>query len=160
MTPDLSSRLQTACRANGVIPGVWEAAPDYGSMLRRASEGWDFLIEQIEGPGQYDRVLQSIGPFRDLYPSMQAAVISNFGGMDTAALAAPLISAGLACLVECFVGENPMSTPARQVDFAARVLGWPGPQPMIGLGSGKTLADYPGWETFSGASVYSAEYLL
>lgn len=159
-TAATAQHLRVEARAAGLKVGVWESQPDYGSMLRRAGEGWDHLIVQIEGGGQYDRVLQSVGPFRDLYPDMPAAVVTNFGGLDTRALAEPLITAGLACVVECFVGENPLSTPERQVDFATRVLGWPDAQPMLGLGSGKTLADYPTGASFPGYSVWSAEYLL
>lgn len=165
---DVAQHLRVECASRGLaadgLPvlmcGVWESAPDYGSMLRRAEEGWQFLIEQIEGPGQHDRVLQSVGPFRDLYPDLPAAVVSNFGGLDKPELAHPLIEAGLRCVVECFVGENPMSTPARQVDFATRVLGWPHAEPMIGLGSGLTLDAYPGYQNYPGHSIWAAEYIL
>lgn len=159
MTADIAQRLQLACIQEGLRCGVWESLPDYGSMLRRAGEGFDFIVEQIEGDGQYDRVLQSVGPFRDLYPDMPAAIITNFGGVHTQALAAPLISAGLGCLTECFVAENPMSTPERQVDYATRVLGWPSAQPMLGLGGGLTLDAYPTGKSFAGWSCWAAEFI-
>lgn len=158
-TPATAQHLRVEARAAGLKVGVWESAPDYGSMLRRASEGWDYLIEQVEGPGQHERVLQSVGPFRDLYPDMPAAIVTNFGGL-TRENARPLIDAGLACIVECFVGENPLSTPERQIDQATRVFGWPSAQPMIGLGSGLTLDAYPGYEKYAGYSIWSGEYLL
>lgn len=158
MTADLSQRLQLASIQEGLLCGVWESLPDYGSMLRRAGEGFDFIVEQIEGDGQYDRVLQSVGGFRDLYPTMPAAVITNFGGLDPAR-AEPLINAGMDCLVECFVAENPMSTPERQVDYATRVLHWPSAQPMLGLGGGLILDAYPTGKGFAGWSCWAAEFI-
>jgi hypothetical protein len=55
------------------------------------------------------------------------------------------------------------TTPAAQVDYAHRVLGWPLEMvsPMAGLGeNGATLSDYQGIDQFPGYSIFSAEALL
>lgn len=113
----------------------------------------------MEGPGQYDRVLKSVPEFRADYPDFKAGVVTNFGGLDSARLAAPLIQAGYHCIVESHIKENEEGTPERQIDFATRVLEWPGAQVMVGLGRGATLDDYPGVEQFAGWSVFAAEEL-
>lgn len=151
---DVAQHLRVECAANDVACVVWEAAVDYGSPVRTAA-GWAGYIGQVEGPGQYVRLISS------KWPDGPKAVVTNFGGLDTYQLAKPLIDAGFYFIVESHVKESP-ATPAAQVDFAVRVLRVPPERvsPMAGLGGGATLADYPGLETFPAWSAYSAEYLL
>ena len=144
--------------------GVWESEVDYGSISQRAAEGWDFYIGQIEGPDQYERVVQSVPAFRRDFPDFKAAIVTNMGGFEEnypgagAEKARPLIDAGFACICEGHVKEDGVD-PRQRVDYAKRVLGWPEPQPMAGLGNGASLADYPGLENEFGWSVFAAEYI-
>lgn len=154
----LYADVRKECHALGLLAGVWEANVDYGSPARVA-DGWDFYVGQVEGPGQYDRLMQSIPAFRLAFPDLPAATVTTFAGMDTHEKALPLINAGFACLPESHIRENANATVARQVDYATRVLRWPAVQPMVGLGAGATLADYPGIESYSGWSCFSLEYL-
>jgi hypothetical protein len=151
----------TAADGEPVIKcGVWEAAVDYGSPARVAA-GFDFYIGQVEGPGQYDRLLQSLPAYRTAFPTLPTAVVTNFGGLDTATLAAPLIRAGLTCIPESHLCESTGGgTPASIVDYAQRVLGFGSAQPMAGLGGGCTLANYPDLQTFPGYSIFAAEELF
>lgn len=154
MVPD----IRAACHAKGLLCGVWESEVDYGSPTR-AADGYDAYCGQVEGPGQMDRLVQSLPAFRLAFPDMPAATVTTFAGMDTHEKARPLIDAGFACLPESHIRENPNATVERQVDYATRVLKWPAVQPMVGLGAGATLADYPGIEGYAGWSVFSLEYL-
>lgn len=91
---------------------------------------------------------------------MPAAVVTNFGGLDTAELARPFIDAKFSCIAEVHIKEDPNGTVAGRLDYAQRVLKWPAPQVMVGLGAGATLADYPGVFDLAGSSVFAAEELL
>lgn len=158
-TPAQAAAFCLACRNAGVTPGVWESAVDYGSPVK-TSQGYDFYIGQVEGPGQFDRLYGSP------VPAVPHAVVTNFGGLGEPVtvvatnLSSKLINLDYYCLVESHIKESP-ATPAAQVDYATRVLGWPAHMvsPMVGLGGGATLADYPGVQVFPGWSVFSAEYL-
>lgn len=91
---------------------------------------------------------------------MPAAVVTNFGGLDTPELAAPFINAKFSCITEVHIKEDPNGTILGRLDYAQRVLKWPAPQVMVGLGNGATMADYPNMEQFSGYSIFAAEELL
>ena len=158
-TPDgIGPAFVQAMHARDLRAGVWEPRVDYGTPARVA-QGYDFYIGQVEGPGQYDRLVASLAAFRAAHPTMPAACVTNFGGLDDQNVR-PLIEAGFACITESHVRESVGTTIEAQLDYARRVLGWPDPQPMIGLGAGATRADYPGWETYPGVSVFTAEQAL
>lgn len=149
--------IVNACHTNNLLCGVWEAAPDYGSAAR-AAVGYDFYIGQIEGPGQADRVIQSIAGFRAAHPNMPAAIVTNTAGIETREKAAPLVAAGYSCVTETWVRTDGVGPEAR-VDFC-RALGFADPQPFAGLGeNGATMADYPAITRFPGYSVFAAEML-
>jgi len=155
--------VATACRDRGVLCGVWEAAPDYGSAAP-AAVGFDFYIGQVEGPGQYDRLRASLDGFRAAHPRLPAAVVTNGGGFTwpdgspAPELAEPFVSAGFACIAEGHVREDGVD-PVVRADWLRRYLGWPVVQPMAGLGGGATLDDYPGLRDQPGWSVFGAEEL-
>lgn len=152
-TPTQAAPFCAACRNALITPGIWEAAVDFGSPVKAAA-GYDFYIGQVEGPNQFDRLATSKAP------AVPHAVVTNFGGVGPAE-ASILIGDGYYALVESHIKESP-ATPAGQVDYATRVLGWPAHMvsPMVGLGGGATLADYPGIAAFPGWSVFAAEELL
>lgn len=157
-TPDQKA-LVDACHAKRVYCGVWEAYVDYGSPARTAN-GYDFYIGQVEGPGQYDRLVSSILEFRQAHPKLPAAVVTNFGGLETAALAKPLIDANFACIPEIWIKTDGVP-PEQRVYYATHVLGWKTAQPMAGLGeNGATMADYPTITNFPGHCIFSGESIL
>lgn len=162
--------FQTECHARGLLCGVWEAAVDFGSPARVAA-GFDFYIGQVEGDGQYDRLAASLPSFRAAHPTMDAATVTTFAGFvrdepteNERVVAArqrvkPFLDAGFACLAEVHAHES-SPTIAGQIDYAQRVLQFPNPQVMVGLGLGATMADYPDFDPDRGDCVYGVEELL
>ena len=147
-----------AVHAEGKLCGVWESAVDFGTPARTA-DGFDCYVGQVEGPGQYTRLVSSLAAFRAAHPSMPAAVVTNLGGLSTADEAKPLIDAGFACITETWVKTD--GVPPENRVAAAERMGFVDPQPMAGLGeNGATLADYPTITDFPGYSVFGAEQLV
>lgn len=144
-----------AARNALLVPGVWQSQVDYGSPVREA-EGFDFYIAQVEGPGQFARVVDSEPP------AVPHALVTNFGGIEGRADSGALIDLGYEhAICECWVKTDPNTTPAAQVDYALRVLGFLTAAPMAGLGeNGAVLADYPDLDTYPGYAVFAAEELL
>lgn len=169
--PDVAAAFCVACRNALIMPIVWESAVDYGSPSRVAN-GYDGYIGQVEGPGQYERLVSSVKGFRQSFPALPAAVLHSAGiavyHMDgtldeaaTKASAEPFVAAGFHCIAESWIKTNPQGTPAAVVDYAKRVLGFSTASPMAGLGeNGAVLADYPGLDAFPGYSIFAAEELL
>ena len=94
-----------------------------------------------------------------MHADMPAAVVTNFGGLETPELARPLIDAGFHCITETWVKTDGVPPEAR-VNYAKN-LGWLNAQPMAGLGeNGATMADYPTIANFPGYSVFAAEMLF
>ncbi len=120
------------------------------------ANGFDFYIGQIEGPSQYDNLLASINSFRQAHPLMPAAVVTNTGGIDTAAKAKPFIDDKWCCIAEGHVCEDGVD-PRQRVAWIERNLGWPIAQPMAGLGNSCTPVNYPGIENSFGYSWFTAE---
>ncbi len=90
---------------------------------------------------------------------MPAAVVTNFGGLETAELTKPLIDAGFACITETWIKTDGVP-PEQRVAYARRI-GFADPQPMAGLGEhGATMADYPTITDFAGYSIFGAEQIL
>ncbi len=150
--------VRDACHGLGKLCGVWESQVDFGTPAHTA-DGFDCYVGQVEGPGQYARLQASLAAFRAAHPAMPAAVVTNFGGLETAELAKPLIDAGFACIPETWVKTDGV-TPERRATYA-RNIGFLNPQPFAGLGEkGATMADYPTITDFAGYSVFGAEQLI
>jgi len=124
--------------------------------------GSDLAIAEIEGPGDYDGVIavmngQGGGPM----PSCPIGIVTNFSTIDRAR-AKPLIDAGITCLPEAYLSENPNQTPDN-MDRVARNLGWPTSQPVAGTYPNPQTglwADYSQWDTEWPLADYTAEYLI
>lgn len=157
-SPDWLTRTRDRAHQQEMRCGVWDPRVEYDSAALVAGN-FDFYIGQIEGPGQYDRCLENIAGLRIAHPELPAAIVTNMGGLETAALAAPFVDAGYHLIVE--VSQASGHTIAGQIDYAIRVLEWPAHRvaPLIELDQGATLADYPGWDTWRGVSVFTAEAL-
>jgi hypothetical protein len=157
-TPDPQG-LRDAMHAKNILCGVWEAAVDYGSPAR-AAQGYDCYVGQVEGPGQYDRLVQSLPAFRLAFPEpYPAAVVTNMGGLSTVEEARPLVTAGFACITETWIKTD--GVPPENRVAAAEQIGFTSVQPMAGLGeNGATMADYPTIKDFAGYSVFTAEILF
>lgn len=144
--------------AKNLICGVWEAAVDYGSPTRAAA-GYDCYVGQVEGPGQWDRLVQSLPAYRTVFPTLPSAVVTNMGGLSTTQEAAPLVNAGFACITETWIKTDGVP-PENRVALAEQI-GFTSVQPMAGLGeNGAMMQDYPTITDFAGYSVFTAEVLL
>ncbi len=156
-TPDPPA-LRAAVRTLGLLCGVWEAEVDYGSPTR-AAQGYDCYVGQVEGPGQWDRLVQSLPAYRAAFADMPSAVVTNMGGLSTVEEARPLVDAGFACITETWVKTD--GVPPENRVAAAQRIGFTSVQPMAGLGEhGATMADYPTITDFAGYSVFTAEALF
>ena len=101
-------------------------------------------------------------------PTCPVAVATNFNvpinpsnGVEAArTAAAPLIAAGLKCLTEAYLNENPNATPDN-LNNIARTLGWAHSQPVFGVYpvGGNPPPSYGQWRDWSGWSAYLSEYL-
>jgi hypothetical protein len=116
-------------RFHGMLAGGWVTQ---GGNLYYVPADSDLAIAEIEGPGDYDGVVnvlrgQGGGPM----PTCPLATVTNFSTM-TREKAKVLIDAGFACLPEAYMNENPPQTPDA-MDRVARNLGWPTSQPVAGV---------------------------
>ena len=110
--------LRTACRAHGLYFGISSASPSVDHLDRYRP---NFYIANIETPFPAAPFVKA---FRAKRPRLPAAVVTNFGGLDTPAQCKPWIDAKFACLTECYVNDNPLATPER-MEFEAVRRGWP-----------------------------------
>lgn len=146
------------CHSRGLLCGLWEALVDFDqSVPRLGTHAFDMWVGQIEGPGQYDRVLGNLPALEANYPSMPKAIVTNGGGV-TPENVKPFIDAGWAAIAEGFAREDGVD-PRVRADYLVRALGFPYAEPMAGLSNGGTLADYPGITSEPIYSVFSAEGL-
>lgn len=138
-----------ANRAEGLLAGCWFTQ---GGSLNLAPSGSDLAIAEIEGPGDYDGVVNVISSGQ--LPSCPVGVVTNFSTI-TRDLAKVLIDAGITCLPEAYMNELPTHTPAT-MDQVARNLGWPTSQPVAGVypfnGVVPSYAEWADWPL--------ADYLL
>lgn len=162
---EIRAEIIGECHRLGMMCGVWESAVDFGTPAQ-AAEGFDFYVGQVEGPGQHARLAASLAAFRAAHPDMPAACVTNTGGFESepgitpAQKARPFIDAGFACIAESHVKEEGGDHTEARLDYIQRVLQWPAPQPMAGLGMGATLSDYPTLRNHAGWSVFAAEELI
>ena len=148
--------LRSACIEGGLAFGLWEAEPSPGSGAEHVRDaGATFYIAQAEAPQDWAAITSD---FRSHYPTMPAAVVTNFGGIEDPVSCQPLVAAQFSCLTECYVADNPMATPENQ-DVMARQRGWRNSQPVLGLYHGVTYDDY-NLKCLKGWSVWLAEFLL
>lgn len=111
-----------------------------GSWFTTGGDVWqtpasaDFTIAEIEGPGDYEGVVNVInGVGAGSLPPQPKAIVTNFNTpLQSRAAAKPLIDAGFACLTEAYLNENPNATPDRLNSFAKN-LGWASSQPAAGV---------------------------
>lgn len=161
-------QIRDACHALGKMCGVWESAVDYGTPAH-AADGFDCYVGQVEGPGQYDRFHASLSALRVAHPvPFPVGCVTNTGGFENDAgpgldpdKAKPFIDADVFCISESHIAEEGgVDHTETRLDQCSRVLGWPGPQPMAGLGMGATLDQYTTLQSHSGWSVFALEQLL
>jgi hypothetical protein len=118
-------------RLHGMKAGAWFTT---GGNLYQTPADSDFTIAEVEGPGDYEGVLNVIsgigaGPL----PTCAKAIVTNFNTPLQSRLAAkPLIDAGFACITEAYMNENPNADPDG-LDRIAKNLGWPASQPVFGV---------------------------
>lgn len=131
----LLARLADECHALGLTFGMWEAEPEPGSgaalVYNAAKYGApiDHYIAQAETPRDWPAI---VADFREVYPSLPAAVVTTFVGLDPSQAAA-INAAGFGCLVESYVNQDPNATPDAQVWTAETQLGFPYAQPVVGV---------------------------
>ncbi len=123
----------------------------------------NFVIHEVEGESDYEGVLDWLA-FGQSVHGIPDAIITNFspfsdGGLPVPSKARPLIEAGMACLTECYLPDNPNATPGN-MDLFARQLGWASSQPSFGTYGGLDLEDYDAWLDWPGWSAYLAEYII
>lgn len=152
--------FESAMRGAGIMPGVWFTD---GWMLPFAPPSADFVVAEIEGPNDYDGVVDSI---HQLNPGQKHAVITNFGGLlvqlpegevDVQASKArckPLVDAGFFCQYEAYEYTQPDNSSAEH-------CGWPGTMvaPVLGVGFNGRSLDSQGVLQVPGYGLYLAEYL-
>jgi hypothetical protein len=141
-----------------------KAGPWYteGGNLYQTPPNSDFAIAEIEGPGDYEGVVNIInGVGAGPLPKCPLAIVTNFNTPLQSRLAAkPLIDAGFACLTEAYLNENPNATPDN-LDNIAKNLGWPSSQPVFGVYpvGGQPVPSYAEWASWPGAD-YLGENVL
>lgn len=146
-------------RLRGLKAGGWTT--EGGSVWKVPSHS-DLAIAEVEGPGDYDGLVavmegRGAGPM----PTCPVGVVTNFSTIDRAR-AKVLIDAGITCLPEAYLSENPNQTPPT-MDRVARNLGWPTSQPVAGTYPNPVTgqwADYSQWDTEWPLADYTAEYLI
>jgi hypothetical protein len=148
-----------AFRLHGMQAGCWFTE---GGNLYQTPADAEFAIAEVEGPGDYEGVVNMIrgvggGPL----PTCPLAICTNFNTpLQSRAAAKPLIEAGFTCLTEAYINENPSATPDN-MDRIARSLGWPTSQPVFGVYpvGGNPVPSYAEWADWPGAD-YLGEYVL
>lgn len=148
-----------AFRLHGVLAGCWFTE---GGNLYQTPADADLAIAEVEGPGDYQGVLNVIqGAGGGPLPTCPLAIVTNFNTpLQSRAAAKPLIDAGVSCLTEAYLNENASATPDN-LDLTARALGWPTSQPVFGVYpvGGQPVPSYAEWADWPGAD-YLGEYVL
>jgi len=155
-----------ACHAEGLKAGPWFT--EAGNITQTPGDA-DFAIAELEGPGDYDGLINAINT--NALPACPKAVCTNFNhpihpSNDPTEMAAaraaatPLIAANLVCLTESYLNENVNASPDN-MNRSALSLGWATSQPVFGRYSvgGNPPPSYAQWAGWSGRSDYLAEYL-
>jgi hypothetical protein len=144
------------CHARGVLAGCW--VTEGGNIYKTPADA-DFVIAEIEGPGDCDGILNVIdGVGAGPLPQCPKAILTNFN--FNPADAPRLIAAGFSCLTEAYLNENPNATPDA-MDRLAKAYGWTASQATAGVYPvpGKPLPSYAQWESWPLAD-YLGEYLI
>jgi len=147
-----------ANRAEGLLAGCWFTQ---GGDLYATPAGSDLAIAEIEGPGDYDGVVNVItGSGAGPLPACPLGVVTNFSTI-TRDRAKVLIDAGFTCLPEAYMNENPNHTPDA-MNYTARNLGWPTSQPVAGVYpvGGNPVPSYAEWDTEWPLADYLLEYVI
>lgn len=151
-----------ACTQRGIQAGVWVTN---GGNIQATPSDADFLIAELEGPADYDGILNAIEIMPAWMHEIPKAVITNFAAPlgDITGYhpekAKPLIDAGFECLTEAYLGNGDTLTPDR-LDFTAKKLGWTYTIPTFGAYN-KPLSEYEPWFDWDyGYAVYLAENVL
>jgi hypothetical protein len=152
--------FRLSCQAAGIMAGVWMTE---GAHINLTPSDAEFAIAEMEGPGDYEGVMQAIADGK--VPTCPRAVVTNFNlplvdasGPNPQA-AKPLIDAGFQCLTEAYIGDNPNATPTN-LDFMGRKCGWASTSPVFGVYNASLTAYTPYMAAFPGWSAYLAEYVL
>lgn len=146
-------------RYYGLLAGGWSTE---GGSIYKVPSWSDLAIAEIEGPGDYTGfvdVLQGRGAGQ--MPRCPIGVVTNFSTIDRPR-AKVLIDAGVTCLPEAYLSENPNQTPPN-MDRVARNLGWATSQPVAGTYPNPVTgqwADYSAWDTEWPLADYTAEYII
>lgn len=146
-------------RSRGMKIGPWFTE---GGSIYQTPGGSDLAIAEVEGPGDYEGVINVIhgvggGPL----PSCSLAIVTNFNTpLQSREAAKPLIDANISCLTEAYMNENINATPD-QMDRIARNLGWATSQPTFGVYpvGGNPPPSYSQWQDWPGAD-YLGEYII
>lgn len=140
--------MKAACDAFGLTFGVWESEPQPGTGASAVMfTGAEHYIAQAETPRDWVQIVED---FREIYPTLPAAVVTTFGGIGAVeggydpSISKPVIQAGFRCLTEAYQNADPGSTPDNTVWTATEKLGWPHAQPTIGV-----WGDYPAESYFA-----------
>lgn len=142
------------------MAGIWVTE---GANIRLTPSDAEFAIAEVEGPGDYDGVVNAITDGQ--IPTCPKAIVTNFNiplvdasGPNPQACK-PLIDAGFHCLTESYLGDNPQATPPN-LDFLGRNCGWKSTSPVFGVYNAPINSYSPYMSAFPGWSSYLAEYIL
>ena len=147
--------FRLSCHAAGLKAGVWMTE---GANIRLTPADADFAIAEVEGPGDYEGVVNAISDGK--IPTCPKAICTNFNlpladasGPNPQA-AKPLIDAGFACLTEAYIGDNPSATPTN-MDFRGGSAGGRRPLPSSASTTPPSPPILPTWRRSPGGAAIS-----
>lgn len=141
----------------GVKAGCW--VTEGGNIYRTPGDA-EFVIAEIEGPGDCEGILNVIdGVGAGPLPSCPKAIITNFNFAP--AHAPRLIDAGFYCLTEAYLNEGTGGPTPDAMDRLARAFGWTTSQAVAGVYpvAGVPLPSYEQWADWP-LAYYLGEYLI
>lgn len=137
-------------RRAGLHAVVWGVAP---CAFPTDADGY---IVQIETGDQRDAALE-------LLPTLPVgkprAIVTTFGGSDSADLVKPLRDHVQLALIECYLPDSPIHGDIGRMLWQAHEYGWPAALPVLGLYHGATVDQYTGFTPSDGFAVWVAEEL-
>lgn len=142
----LAADVDTLQAAGITVVGWGEVDSNTGADL--AATGVTGWMPQIEGPSQYDNVIAALGA--GVGAGMPKAVVTTYGGLDTAAKVTALKAAGIeSAMVETYAAEG--AYPYSDVDVMLNqgvIYGFDRTKltPILGTYRGETPADYTGFD--------------
>lgn len=147
------------CHLEEALGGGWTTE---GGSLYLVPSHADLAIAEIEGPGDFDGVVNLIqGTGAGPLPDCPLGTVTNFSTIDRDDVRL-LLDAGFTMLPEAYANENPNQTPPN-MDRLARSLGAPTSQPVAGVYPHPvtgTRFDYSEWDDEWPLADYLGEYVI